>query len=249
MIYYILIFIAALVGIFIILEIHISNKFHILNTKISEAYNNMDVLFEQKANLLERAVNIIKENNEQYKEEILLDNLTKIKKDTLSRFELNHELMLGFRDYKGLIDLDTNLAKLESLKNINEELSDIDTDLNASKRYYNDNIVIYNNLVKCFPSNIVAKIHKYTALEFFKEEKIETLEILKEENNKKEEIKEEKIETAIKDDLEIKEEKNDDTLKIAVDEEFSKEIEEDIEDNVEDNTEAIIEKEIENEDE
>ena len=180
MMYYIIVIAIALLVIFIMFEINNYNKFQILKTKISEAYNNMDILFEKKANLLERAVNIIKENNEQYKEEIMLDNLTKIKNQTISRFELNHELMLGFRDYKSLIDLDKNLAKLDALKSINEELINIDNDLNASKKYYNDNVVLFNNLVKCFPSNIVAGLFKCKKMDFFKEEKIETLEILKE---------------------------------------------------------------------
>ncbi len=178
--YYLIVGLIALLIIFIMFEINNYNKFQMLNTKISEAFNSMDILFEKKANLLERAVNIIKENNEQYKEEIMLDNLTKIKNQTLSRFELNHELMLGFRDYKGLLDLDTNLAGLGALKGINEELENIDSDLNASKKYYNDNVVLFNNLVKCFPSNIVAKLCKCKKMELFKEEKIETLEILKE---------------------------------------------------------------------
>ena len=177
--YYIILGVFALIAIFIIIEISFYNKFQIQNNRISEAYNNMDILFEKKANLLERAVNIIKENNKQYKEELLLDNLTKIKNKKISRFELNRELTLAFRDYKGVLDLDKKLAGLDALKNINEELINIDNDLNASKKYYNDNIVIYNNLVKCFPSNIVAKIKKYDKLDFFKEEKIETLEILK----------------------------------------------------------------------
>ena len=179
-IYYLKVGIVALIIIFIMFEINNYNKFQILNTKISEAFNSMDILFEKKANLLERAVNVIKENNEQYKEEIMLDNLTKIKNQTISRFELNHELMLGFRDYKSLLDLDISLSSLDALKGINEELLNIDNDLNASKKYYNDNVVLFNNLVKCFPSNIVAKINKYKVMEFFKEEKIETLEILKE---------------------------------------------------------------------
>ena len=183
LIYYLIVGLVALFVIFIMFEINNYNKFQILNTKISEAFNSMDILFEKKANLLERAVNVIKENNEQYKEEIMLDNLTKIKNQTISRFELNHELMLGFRDYKSLLDLDTNLSNLDALKGINEELLNIDNDLNASKKYYNDNVVLFNNLVKCFPSNIVAKINKYKVLDFFKEEKIETLEILKENKN------------------------------------------------------------------
>ena len=178
--YYVIIVGIVLIFIFLIIEISMYNKFQILKIKISEAYNNMDILFEKKFNLLERAINIIKENNKQYKEELLLDNLIKIKNKKIDRFELNHELTLAFRDYKSILDLDKKLAGLDALKSINEELMNIDNDLNASKKYYNDNVVLYNNLIKCFPSNIVAKIKDYNKQDFFKEEKIETLEILKE---------------------------------------------------------------------
>ena len=194
MIFYIIIGITVLLLIFIMIEINYYNKFQILKIKISEAYNSMDILFEKKVNLLERATNIIKENNDKYKEDMLLDNLTKIKSKNIDRFELNHELTLAFRDYKGLLDLDQKLANLDSLKSINEELVNIDTDLDASKKYYNDNVVLFNNLVKCFPSNLLAVIKKYKKKDFFKEEKIETLEILKEQEKKKEEEKKQEAE-------------------------------------------------------
>lgn len=177
--YYVIVTLIALFMIFIIIEISFYNKFQFLKIKISEALNNMDILFEKKFNLLERCVNIIKENNKKYKEEFILDNLGKIKNKKINRFDLNRELTIALREYYALLDLDKKLANVDSLKNINEELVEIDNDLNASKKYYNDNIVLYNNLVKCFPSSIVAKIFKYNKDEFFQEEKIETLEILK----------------------------------------------------------------------
>lgn len=177
--YYVIVTLIALFMIFIIIEISFYNKFQFLKIKISEALNNMDILFEKKFNLLERCVNIIKENNKKYKEEFILDNLGKIKNKKINRFDLNRELTIALREYYALLDLDKKLANVDSLKNINEELVEIDNDLNASKKYYNDNIVLYNNLVKCFPSSIVAKIFKYNKEEFFQEEKIETLEILK----------------------------------------------------------------------
>ena len=178
--YYVIVVSVALIMIFVMIEINFYNKFQLLKIKISEAINNIDILFEKKFNLLERCANIIKENNKKYKEELILDNLVKIKNQKIDRFDLNRELTIALRDYHALLDLDKKLASIESLKNINEDLIDIDNDLNASKKYYNDNIVLYNNLVKCFPSSIVAKLFKYNKEEFFQEEKIETLEILKE---------------------------------------------------------------------
>ena len=178
--YYVVVAVIALIMIFIMFEISFYNKFQLLKIKITEALNNMDILFEKKFNLLERCTNIIKENNNKYKEDLILDNLLKIKNQKIDRFELNHELTIALRDYYALLDLDKKLASIESLKNINDDLVDIDNDLNASKKYYNDNIVLYNKLVRSFPSNIVAKMFKYKSEDFFKEEKIETLEILKE---------------------------------------------------------------------
>lgn len=178
--YYVVVAIVALFMIFVMIEISYYNKFQLLHIKISEAFNNIDILFEKKFNLLERCITIIKDNNKKYKDEVLLDNLIKIKNQKVDRFDLNRELTLALREYHGILDLDKKLSEIEALKNINEDLVDIDNDLNAAKKYYNDNVVLHNNLVKCFPSSIVAKLFHYKKEEFFKEEKIETLEILKE---------------------------------------------------------------------
>ena len=178
--YYVIVAICALIMIFIMIEIGFYNQFQLLKIKISEAFNNIDILFEKKLNLLERTVTIIKENNKKYKDAQLLDNLVKIKNKKLSRFDLNHELTIALREYHSLLDLDKKLSEIEALKNINEDLIDIDNDLNAAKKYYNDNIVLYNNLVSSIPSSIVAYLFHYKKEEFFKELKIETLEILKE---------------------------------------------------------------------
>ena len=178
--YYVVVAICALVMIFIMFEINFYNKFQLLLIKIHESLNNIDILFEKKYNLLERSVNIIKESDKKYKDIDILNNLVKKKSQKIDRFELNHELTVALREYYSLLDLDKKLTENSALKNINEDLTDIDNDLNAAKKYYNDNIVLYNNLISSIPSNLVAIIFKYKKKDFFKEEKIETLEILKE---------------------------------------------------------------------
>lgn len=178
--YYVVVAICALVMIFIMFEINFYNKFQLLLIKIHESLNNIDILFEKKYNLLERSVNIIKESDKKYKDINILNNLVKKKSQKIDRFELNHELTVALREYYSLLDLDKKLTENSALKNINEDLTDIDNDLNAAKKYYNDNIVLYNNLISSIPSNLVAMLFKYKKKDFFKEEKIETLEILKE---------------------------------------------------------------------
>lgn len=182
MLYYVIVVLSALLVIIIMHQISFHNKFEQNKTKIKESFNNIDILFEKKCNLLERAINIIKENNNKYKENMIIDNITKIKNNKLDRFQINHELTLAERDYKAILDLDKKISNIQAIKDINEELINIDNDLNGSIKYYNFNISVYNNLVKCFPSCVIAKIKGYKVKEFFKEEKLETLDILKEKN-------------------------------------------------------------------
>ena len=83
-------------------------------------------------------------------------------------------------EYKGLLDLESRLKEVDALNTINFDLIDIDNDLIAAKKYYNDRSISYNKLVKCFPSNFVAHIFHYPRKEFYADEKVEIFEILKE---------------------------------------------------------------------
>ena len=65
--------------------------------------------------------------------------------------------------------------------NINKELLEVDVVINSCKHYYNDNLVNYNKLVKCFPSKLVAKMFKYKEKDFYSEDRQDNLKILKEE--------------------------------------------------------------------
>ncbi len=42
------------------------------------------------------------------------------------------------------------------LKKITKQIDDIDIKIDNAIEYYNDNITIYNSLLKKFPSNIIA---------------------------------------------------------------------------------------------
>ena len=48
-----------------------------------------------------------------------------------------------------------------------QEIEDIDTRIDNSTQYYNDNISVYNTLLKKFPSNIIATFCKYEEKLFF----------------------------------------------------------------------------------
>ena len=55
----------------------------------------------------------------------------------------------------------------EEIKKIGTELEEIDTELENLRKYYNENITIYNKLIQTFPTNIVATISKYKERLFY----------------------------------------------------------------------------------
>ncbi len=170
----------SIILIFILIEVIYYNRFQLIRIRISEAENNIEILLQKKFQLLERTIKIFVDYNSKYDKDGYLDNLIKIKNKKINNFELNKELEKAIAEYKGLMDLDSGLREIESLRKINFELIEIDNDLNAAKKFYNDNIISYNKLIRCFPSNIVSKVYNYQMKDFYSDEKVEIFEILKE---------------------------------------------------------------------
>ena len=60
-----------------------------------------------------------------------------------------------------ILDTDETLSKVEIVTTLYAEFEDNEDELEASKDYYNDNVTIYNKLVHCFPSNLIAILFHY----------------------------------------------------------------------------------------
>ena len=50
---------------------------------------------------------------------------------------------------------------------LQKSIVDVEEHLQAARRVYNANVSRYNQVVLSFPSSVVAKINKYSELEFF----------------------------------------------------------------------------------
>ena len=151
------------------------NKFQVAIIKISEAEENINILLKEKLQLLLRVNKFIEDKKVENK----LLGIEKIANKELNNFELNTELdkfnkkIIEITDYsKDVLFEDNELEVISVLNKVNIECL-------AAQRYYNDNVVFYNKLIKCFPSNIVGKFSKYKIKDFYSNEKEEIFEILK----------------------------------------------------------------------
>ena len=151
------------------------NKFQIALIKISEACENIDILLYKKLELITNINNIIEDKNKHKK----IDIVTNIENKEMNNFELNKKLNEYSNNILEMIEYNKDVKFNDDEMKLVEELKKYNNDLQGAERYYNDNVVEYNKLVKCFPSNIIGKIYKYKVKEFYSNEKEEVFEILK----------------------------------------------------------------------
>lgn len=160
-----------------ILVITIYNKFQLAFIKIDEAENNIDLLLEKKLDLLTRMASLI-ENDLKEEDSGFLD-IKKLKSKKLNHFQMRDALDKKTKELNEIFDIKPNFYEFDSVTSLLEEFVDINTDLDAAIKYYNDNVVLYNQLIRLFPSNLLGAIFRYKIKEFYNDEKEEIFEILK----------------------------------------------------------------------
>ena len=153
---------------------HILNVFDIMFLKISEAEENIKILLTKKMELLVLIRNTIEDKNKNVK--ISDFDITNKK---MNSFELNKQLNIFNKKITEIVEYSKDVKLNDDEKKLVSDLKNINIELEGNERYYNDNVVIYNKLIKCFPSNIVGKICKYKVKDFYSKEKGEIFEILK----------------------------------------------------------------------
>ena len=151
------------------------NKFNFVIIKIEEAENNIGVLLNKKVELLDRTRPIIKK---ELKLDNFLEDIEFLRESQINHFELNSNLKEHHNDLLRTIDDNEKLLKSESLVSIIDELSSNEDSILGSTKFYNDNVVVFNQLVGGFPSNIVAFLWRYKKKSFYNNEKREMYEIL-----------------------------------------------------------------------
>ena len=84
----------------------------------------------------------------------------------ISNFELDRKLVEAMNLTKELIN-DNKVLNNKEMNKILKETKKIDEELETGKNYYNKNNTILNGIIRKFPSNIVAKIHRYKIQAYF----------------------------------------------------------------------------------
>lgn len=152
-------------GILGIIYVNNYNKLQYLKTKIEQAENIIDESLRNKYDMIVKINTLIKKVIKDKKD--YLKEYVNLKNHRISNFDLDRKLVEAMNV---IYELQNDYAKLNDdieLKEILHEIKTTDEKLSAVKSYYNKNTSLCNELVRKFPSMIVAKIHGFKVKPFF----------------------------------------------------------------------------------
>lgn len=150
------------------------NGFITLQNRAKEAWADIDVQLKRRYDLIPNLVNTVK--GYATHESTAFEKVTNARANSLSAEKtgdkgeiakaenaLSGTLKSLFAVAEAYPDLKANTNFLE----LQRELSDTENKIMASRRFYNGNVRDFNTGIQTFPSNLIAKVFKFTDLEFF----------------------------------------------------------------------------------
>jgi len=150
------------------------NSFISLRNKAQEAWADIDVQLKRRYDLIPNLVNAVKgyathESNVFEKvTEARANSINAEQKGNRAEVAQAENMLSGalkslFAVAEAYPDLKANTNFLQ----LQNELSDTENKIMASRRFYNGNVMDFNTGIQMFPGNVIAGIFKFTKMEFF----------------------------------------------------------------------------------
>lgn len=142
-----------------------------LKNQSAEAWSDIDVQLKRRYDLIPNLVNTVK--GYAAHEQSVFENVTKARAAAMGATGLadkgQAENMLS-QTLKSLFAVSENYPTLKADQNfakLQDELSDTENKIQASRRFYNGNVRDLNTKIETFPSNIIAGWFHFAKREFF----------------------------------------------------------------------------------
>jgi LemA protein len=168
MIIWALVILAVLVILYVII---VFNGFITLKTRTEEAWSDIEVQLKRRYDLIPNLVNSVKGYAKHEKE--TFEKITEartaamsakgIKEQSKAENQITEALKSIFAVAENYPDLKANQNFLQ----LQDELSDTENKIEASRRFYNANVRDLNIKIKSFPSNVIANSFKFEPKDLF----------------------------------------------------------------------------------
>lgn len=167
-----IIFISLLIILLIIIFIQY-NVIIKLKLKVQQSKSTIDVYCQQRFDLIPNLVEVVK-TYEKYEENIFKD-ITKLRTEYNRTKDLNigQNLDNKLNNVIAILENYPELKSSEQFLNLQRNLQKVESQLQAARRIYNNEVTKYNTQISVFPINLIAKIFGFKSEILFKFDNIE----------------------------------------------------------------------------
>ena len=133
--------------------------------KVERSRSLVDIYLKKRFDLIPNLVETVKAYSKHEKE--TLETITKLRTnyDNNGSVDDANKLNAYYNKCIALIESYPDLKASEGYLNLQKELSKVESEIEASRRIYSNDITRYNTKVQTFPTNIFAGIFGYKSLE------------------------------------------------------------------------------------
>jgi len=153
--------IIALVALLIILFVTYFNKIIVLSNRIDNAFSQIDVQLKRRNDLIPNLVETVK-GYAKHEKDVFTD-VTKARtaminagSDINSKMNASNALSGALKSVFAVAENYPALKANENFIHLQQELSDIESKIAYTRQFYNDSVLVYNNIVTTFPGLIFA---------------------------------------------------------------------------------------------
>lgn len=146
--------------------------------QVKSIKSSVDVQLKKRYDLIPNLVSCVKEIMVHEKD--ILIKITQLRSMAMSTqdeqkvFELNNQISKALGDIKIAIEAYPQIKSNQNMILLQKTLNEIEEQISAARRTYNSSVMIYNNALEMFPSNIIANCFKFKKADFFQIEKSHT---------------------------------------------------------------------------
>jgi LemA protein len=139
----------------------------------SEAWSGIDVQLKRRSELVPNLVETVK--GYAGHERSVLEEVTKLRgaaralpeNDVASRAQAETALSLALGKLVALAENYPDLKASQNFLELQQQLSQLETELQMARRYYNGTVRNQNVLVQSFPSNLIANLFDFSQRQYF----------------------------------------------------------------------------------
>src|SRR5213595_1937157 len=165
------IIIVALVVLLVLIFIGVNNSMVGARNRCDEAWSGIDVQLKRRHDLVPNLVETVKgyaTHEREVFEKVTAARAEATKAHTPAEAaQKEGQLTAALTDLRAVAENYPELRATENFQKLQNELTEIEDEIQASRRIYNSNVQAYNTKIQIFPNSMIANSAGFTPREFF----------------------------------------------------------------------------------